>query len=393
MKRVLQIPMFSKYFFVLIILIFLARTDSFSQWLEDPASESHIHRGIEQIYNVEFDNARSEFQTVINAHPDHPAGYFFLAMVEWWNIMLDIDNESRDEQFIKMLDHVIDLCDKRLDKNEEDLVALFFKGGSIGFRGRLYANRSDWIKAANDGRTAMPLVQKMYKIAPNNSDVLLGMGIYNYYAAIVPEQYPMVKPVMMFFPKGDKLKGIDQLKTTSEKGAYANYEASYFLLQLYQNYEKRYPESLTLAEALHKKFPNNPIFYKYLGKAQVTLGNWEEFHTIYIDILQRIKKNQFGYNEGMEREAQYYLGIYEMFKNHNDDALTRLYRCDELSRKLDAKTASGFMAMANLKVGMIYDLQSKRDLAIEQYKKVLQIADYMDSHKFAEEYLKIPYKK
>jgi tetratricopeptide (TPR) repeat protein len=95
----------------------------------------------------------------------------------------------------------------------------------------------------------------------------------------------------------------------------------------------------------------------------------------------------------MEREAQYYLGLYQMYKGRFDDALQHLYRCDELCRTLDTETPSGFMAMANLKIGMIYDKQNKRSLAIEQYKKVLGFADYSDSHKLSEEYLKNPYGK
>jgi tetratricopeptide (TPR) repeat protein len=377
--------------FIFLLIVFTAAGSA--QWLDNPAAEAHIHKGINNVYSMAFDSARAEFREVIKINPEHPAGHFFLAMVEWWNIMIDLDNQSHDAKFIAMLDKVIDLCDKRLDKNDDDVVALFFKGGSIGFRGRLYANRSDWIKAANDGRTALPLVQKMYKLAPNNYDVLLGIGIYNYYAAIVPEQYPMVKPLMLFFPEGDKLKGIVQLQQTSEKGLYAKYEAAYFLLQLYQMYEKRYTEALALATDLHKKFPANPIFYRYLGKANVSLSNWDEFNRIYTDILERTKKKEFGFNAGMEREAEYYLGLYQMNKGRFDDALPHFYRCDELCRLLDKETASGFMAMANLKVGMIYDKQSKRDLAIEQYKKVLQYADYLESHKFAEQYLKAPYGK
>jgi tetratricopeptide (TPR) repeat protein len=162
---------------------------------------------------------------------------------------------------------------------------------------------------------------------------------------------------------------------------------------LYQSYEKRYADALKLSEELHKKFPNNPIFYKYVGKANVSLSNWEEFNRIYTDILERTNKKQFGYNALMEREAQYYLGLYIMYKGHFDEALQRFYRCDELCRTLDRDAPSGFMAMANLKIGMIYDKQNKRNYAIEEYKKVLQYADYLDSHKLAEQYLKTPYGK
>ncbi len=49
------------------------------------------------------------------------------------------------------------------------------------------------------------------------------------------------------------------------------------------------------------------------------------------------------------------------------------------------------MVLTNLKVGNIYDLQSRRDLAMAQYRKVLDMTEYKDSHKQAEQFLKAPF--
>ena len=80
------------------------------------------------------------------------------------------------------------------------LMHFSFKGGAIGFRGRLRATRDSWIKAADDGREALPIVEQASKLDSNNTDVELGFGIYNYYAAVIPDEYPMIKPLMIFFP-------------------------------------------------------------------------------------------------------------------------------------------------------------------------------------------------
>jgi hypothetical protein len=74
-----------------------------------------------------------------------------------------------------------------------------------------------------------------------------------------------------------------------------------------------------------------------------------------------------------------------------DSSLAHFYRCDELSRTLDTKEISGFMIMANLKIGMVYDLQNKRELAISQYSKVLDMRDYQDSRKQARQLMKSPF--
>ena len=53
--------------------------------------------------------------------------------------------------------------------------------------------------------------------------------------------------------------------------------------------------------------------------------------------------------------------------------------------------ASGFMVMANLKAGMAHDALSRRDLAEKQYRKVLELREFLDSRRQAEQYLKSPF--
>ena len=363
------------------------------QWIGDSAVEAHTHRGIEYVYNLSFDSARAEFQYVRRQKPEHPAGYFFLAMVDWWRIITDLDNTSRDDRFLSELDRVIDLCDNRLKKNEHDTAALFFKGGALGFRGRLHGNREDWVQAASDGRAAHPIVRDAYRLAPNNHDVLLGMGIYDYYAAVVPEQYPFVKPFMIFFPKGNRETGLRELRDAAVRARYANTEATYVLLQVLQNFEKRYDEALPLAQKLHGRFPDNVIFHKYLGRCYASIGNWAEIERTYSQILEHVRKKKPGYDAVVEREARYYLGLSAMNGADYPAALEHFYRTDELSRSIDRKDPTGFMVLTNLKIGLIYDIQKKRSLALVQYGKVLKMDDCQDAHRQAEQYMKTPYAK
>ena len=364
-----------------------------SQWIGDSAIEAHTQRGIDYVYNLSFDSASAEFQYVRRQKPDHPAGYFFLAMVDWWRIITELDNTSRDDRFLSELDRVIDLCDSRLKKNEHDTAALFFKGGALGFRGRLHGNRDDWVQAASDGRAALPIVQDAYKLAPGNHDVLLGMGIYDYYAAVVPEQFPFVKPFMIFFPKGNREKGLRELREAAASGRYANTEANYVLLQVFQNFEKRFDEALPLAQKLHARFPENVIFHKYLGRSYASLGNWDGIERTFSQILERVQKKKRGYDAVVEREARYYLGLSAMNGADYSAALEHFYRTDELSRSIDRKDPTGFMVITNLKIGLIYDIQKKRSLALEQYAKVLKMDDFQDAHRQAEQYMKTPYAK
>jgi tetratricopeptide (TPR) repeat protein len=379
-----------KYLFFVTALVLFTSTGS-AQWIVSPEFDALAKRGINAVYNLEFERAESEFSTLARNYPAHPAGKFFLAMIDWWKILMTIDDESYDDAFIKKMDDVIELSDSLLKVNPNDVSALFFKGGALGFQGRLRANRSSWIKAANDGRLALPIVQKAYALAPDNDDILLGIGIYNYYAATIPEKYPIVKPVMVFFPTGNKQKGIEQLITASEHAKFAALEAKYFLLQLNYNYERQYLKAFDLSTALLKQFPNNVVFHRYVGRSAYSLSKYGEAQTAFQEIVKRSENGQRGYSGFAKREALYYLGMVTMQMQNYDGALKYFYQCDELSRLLDKKEPSAFMTMTNLRIGMIYDVQKKRNYAIMQYQKVLKLKPFENAHELAKLYLTAPY--
>ena len=382
-----------KLFYLLFFSISFLNSSN-AQWIiNNSVSDSITVKGINYIYNLEFESAEKEFTELIKREPEEPAGYFFYAMVDWWRIMLDYDNETYDSGFKTKLKKVIEICDARLEKNEFDIVALFFKCGSIGFRGRLFSHRDSWLKAADDGRLAYPILRKAYKIAPNNYDILLGIGIYDYFAEVIPNQYPILKPIMLFFPTGNKQRGIDELKIASEKAHYANVEAAYFLLQVYLNYENNPYPALDIALKLYNKYPDNSVFHRYLGRTYVKLSKWVDVERTYTEILTRFHAKKRGYTLLVAREADYYLGLFHFYNNRYDEALKYLYKSDELSRDLDKKKISGFMVMINLRIGMIYDLQNKRNYAIDQYNKVLNMDKYENSHEQAEQYIKEPFRR
>jgi hypothetical protein len=81
----------------------------------------------------------------------------------------------------------------------------------------------------------------------------------------------------------------------------------------------------------------------------------------------------------------------EMMERNYESALRNFYRCDELCRSIDTDGPSGFMVMANLKVGNLYDILAKRDLAVMQYEKVLAMREYKDSYRLAEQFLRSPF--
>lgn len=376
--------MIMKKIFLLLLLF------SIPTFAQNSDFDSRVNEGIKQIYNIKFTQAEKTFRSVMADYPNDPAGRFFLAMIDWWKILLDPDNESYDEIFFQKLEDVIYQCDQILDKNPDNVNALFFKGGAIGFRGRLRAFRESWLKAADDGREALPIVEQVSSLDPKNTDVQLGFGIYNYYAAVIPDEFPLIKPLMIFFPNGDKQKGIEQLKSTAFKGKFAKYEARYFLMTLYYRYENNSIVADDYAKLLLDDFPDNPVFEKWRGRISVRLGNTKLADSLFRDVLGKSDKKYPGYNTPNSiREASYYIG-YD-FKNNGqlDSAKIYFQRCISESQKIDEEDEeSGFQVNAYLYLAQIAEALKHKDEAIKLYEKLLEMKDYGSAHSIAENSLR-----
>lgn len=351
-----------------------------------------IQTGIHQIYNIQFDEAAETFRAVIAKYPENPSGRFFLAMIDWWKIMLDLESEDHDDVFFKKIDDVIFQCDEILEKNPDDVNALFFKGGAIGFRGRLRVLRESWLKAVDDGREALPIVQRASELDPDNPDVQLGFGIYNYYAAVVPEKYPEVEPMMMFFPDGDKQEGLDQLEFVATEGRYAKYEAQYFLMTLHYSFEDAPYKAEDYSSGLIEKFPNNPVFERWDGKIAMRQGKVYTAARRYKSIYEKVQDGMPGYNLRAEREATYYIGVHKKNAREVDSAMYYLNECVRASREMNPDDESGFLINSLLYLGNLYDVQGERERAKEFYQKVLDMREYRKSHNLAESYLEKPFR-
>ena len=378
---------------IIFLFLFLTTFNLSAQWsILRTEADSLIKVGSDHIYNVEFDSAYTCFKEVIRMYPEHPAGYFLDAMVEWWKIILYRETRIYDGIFLSKIQKVIDICDKGLDSNSYDITFLFFKAGAMGYRGRFYAIREMWLKAANDGKDGFDLFIKCLNLAPNNHDIMLGTGIFNYFAAALPEKYPILTTLAPFLPKGDKQLAIAQLKSSARYARYTQVEAKVVLLQIFYDFEDNFKEALPIAEELNSKYPKNPFFQRYLGRCYVTQGYLDKSEIVWREAIKLYIRKEYGYDRLMAREALYYVGMSLFYKDEYTMAIKYFEKCLEATGYVD-KEQTGFLVQATLYLGKLNDLTAQRQKAISFYKKVLDYKDNQHSHLEAHEYIKKPFKR
>ncbi|MEW6749896.1 MAG: hypothetical protein AB1505_02845 [Candidatus Latescibacterota bacterium] len=353
--------------------------------------DERIQHGIDLIYSLRFPEAERYFGEIARAEPDNPVGYFFLAMVEWWHVLLDLEDRSHDEPFYARVEKCIGVCDRRLEKDPMDYDAILFKGGSIGFRGRLRGDRNQYLQAATDGLKVLPLLEKSRQLEPTNRDILFGLGIYNYFAEVMPQRHPVIRPVMVFLPDGDREQGLEQLRQAATEGKYTRAEAAYFLSQIHRTFEGDHRAALEYLEYLHRRYPDNALFHRYRARSLVEVGRWAEAVALYGDYNERSQRRLTGYHVHGRLEALYYLGKHAFYQHRLGAAGDAFAAVDSLGAATTRERDKSFVAMANLMLGMTRDLEGKRHQATERYERVLRLTPNDDARDLARRLLREPY--
>lgn len=357
--------------------------------LDDPIVQAEATRGLDLLYNMKYAAADSVFDLIDQRYPHHPIGPFLKALNTWWEILIDLSDKSHDRAFYNAMDEVLDRSNQLLKRDDEDFDAMFFKGAALGFRGRLRSNRGEWIKSARDGIRAMKYALGVARKDTSNHDFVFGKGIYDYYAVAVPERYPYVRPVMIFFPKGDRELGLAELERTARYGHYIQTEAAYFLVQIYYVFEGDYLKSIEYTNWLRDRHPDNSFFHTIEGRIHARWGNWRRAEEIFEDVLARYASKQTGYNDATGEQALYYLARSRMTYSDHDEALRLLLSLEDLTSRNDEDTY--FKVIGRLRQGMCYDALGQRANAVARYRDVLKMKDWVGSHDRANRYLAQPY--
>lgn len=373
--------------------IFLFLILSFTVSSLSQSRDELMKKGMDYVYRVKFDSAQIVFQNIVNQDPKDPTGYFLISMNEWWKIYLNKNDESHDEAYRHAVDKTIEVCDEKLDNNDNDEWALFIKGGVIGYRGFLNALRDNWLNAVDDGKAGLNLLQRCVEINPNNKDAILGIGIYNYAVEYVTDRFPFLKAVLFLFPKGNKELGLSQLKDCMENSRYAKIEANVALCYINLSYERNYYEAEKHAQRFYNIYPENSVAEKFLGRSYAGLSKWIESLSTWKNILNKIDSNRAGYDKtALRREALYYLGLSSLKMSNPDDAISYYQQAADLSRQIEKDKDTPELVFSILGIGMANDMKGNRSEALKYYDQVLNMKEIDNSRQLAQTFKDSPYK-
>ncbi len=311
---------------------------------------------LNDLYNFKFAEAEKQFRWIKQKYAWHPLPYFLLGLSEWWKIMPNTRTKAYDKKFLAYMDSTI-LIAKNLYNKREDfkIEAAFFLSAAYGFKGRLYSDeeRKEWRKAASAGKKALKYLEISKKQNDLSVELLFGDALYNYFSKWIPENYPALKPVLMFFPKGNKKLGLEQLRQVANNAFYTRTEAQVWLMRILNSYENDRKGALQIGEYLFKTYPRNAYFHRYYARLLYSNGQYTRMKPVSEKILAKIDSGVFGYEATSGRYASFYLGQYYQSRAKYDQSKIYYNKTVAFGEEVEAEE-TGYYLYACLYLARLY---------------------------------------
>jgi hypothetical protein len=343
--------------------------DKYEMLLTNPGVQIEATEAINKLYNYKFAEADAEFRWLQHRYPNHPMPYFLMGLGEWWKMVPNTDNTAYDARCLAFMDTCITLAENLYEKRTVKAEPAFFLSAAYAFKARIHSERKHWTRATIASKASLKYLGICKQSPDLSPELVFGDGLYNYFAEWVPDNYPLLKPVLWLFPRGGKKKGIEQLEKVSYNAFYTRTEARYFLLQIY-GYENDYAKAYDLAKYQWQTYPDNPYFERYYCRSAFVKGYVQEAEKAATSILNKINMGKMGYEGVGGRNAAYVLAYY----NHNyyknlDKAKEYYQKTIDFALQTNAKT-SGYYLSSMMGLGHIAEANKDYDTALNYYKQV-----------------------
>jgi hypothetical protein len=359
----------------------------------------------EAFYNLEYAKAIQDFEKIVARHPDDPFALNHLITAELFDELNRMgalnSGEYANDSFIgqahrpadpkakerikQLIDRALSLEDARLEKNGDDVDALYARGVTRG-QFALYTALVEraWFSALRNAVGARHDHERVLELSPGYTDAKLIVGSHNYVTGSLP--WAVKAAVSLVGLSGSKEKGIQYLYEAAKSSGETSIDSKIALL-VFLRREHRYDEALALARDLQPKYPKNFLLLLEEGNLLRAAGRQQQAAEVYRKVWQQGREGKYPKGSHYEIAALALGDLLRSMKNYAGaaaayDQVAEIEQPDpELAQR------------ANLASGEMYDLQNKRDQAVHHYQAVIALNSATPPAETARKRLQEPFRE
>jgi hypothetical protein len=357
----------------------------------------------EHFYNMEYERSAQEFTQISQRHPDDPdaINHLLTAVLfrELYRIGALNSGEYANDSFINathrpadkeiceqiktLVQKAMSIEDRRLAANSKDIAALYARGVTKAqFATYTALVERAWFSALRNAVGARRDHEKVLDLDQNNLDAKLIVGAHNYVVGNLP--WGVKAASSMVGLGGNKEKGLQYLHDAAAGNSETSIDAK-IVLVVFLRRERRFDEALQFLRTLEPMYPHNVLFAVEEGNLLRAKGQESEAEVVYRRVWQDGHNGRYA---GLHYEvAATALGdLLRAQKNYAASAAAyeQVNEVQKPSPELAQKAALG--------AGEMYDVLSKRDLAVKRYEAVIAVDDKTPTAEIARKRIREPYK-
>lgn len=370
------------FLFLCFLMVVAITAAHVAEQLSFRPADSLNNSAFDHFYNMDYADAISEFEQVLQKHPDDPfaVNHLLTAVLfqELYRMGALNTGDYANNSFVakahrpadpKVQQRVKELVEtartheeKRLTANEKDVDALYARGVTPGqFSTYTALVERSWYSALRNAMGARNDHEHVLEISPGYTDAKLIVGAHNYVLGSLPVAVKIL--VKVIGKGGSKDKGIQYLQEAAAGGGETSTDAKIVLL-LFLRREHRYPEALEIAHGLVPRYPHNLLIALEQGNLLRASGRNSEAASAYQKIWQSGR-------DGLYPDLPYELAalsLGDLLRSQKDyaDAASAYEQVNQI-QKPDLE----LLQKANLGAGEMYDVLKNCELALQKYQAVV----------------------
>ena len=375
----------------------------------DAIRDQLIKDGNEAFYNLDYDQSLADYEKALASDPSNPILHNHVAHALLYRELfrdgaLESELVSGNNSFIRRpklepppdvekrffaeIDKSMQLCQARIAKNSRDVVALHALSVAYALRANYgFLVRKSWKASLFDSSQARKYDNQVTEITPGDYDARLLQGGYDYIVGSLSWSLRALGFIAGFH--GDKQRGLRTIEEVAQKGTENRVDAEIVLCALYRR-EGQPRRAIPLVQRLIARYPQNYLLRFELAQMDASLGE----RTAALDTLSEIarlkREDAPGYARVPWEKIYYETGNLQFWFDDLDHALENLQKVTstpEQLRELDLNTG----VLALMRQGQIYDMQKRRNLAIQAYRAAVSFAPQAEAARESQHYINSPY--
>lgn len=366
---------------VLILLVFTPKAGG----AQNAAANDLLAIANDHLYNLEYDAAQKYVESFLAENPNDLRALNLLPIVlvrqEMFRqglleaSMYDDEGDVYKPEKVPMspqfesafkaaLERAQKAAEARLSADPKDKEAMYWLGITYGTRGTYdFTLRRAYRDALGDGKQAVKLHKNLLELDPTFTDAKMIVGVNNYVIGSLPWYWKML--ASLTGARGDRKRGLEQIRDVAENGNYARDDARVLLALLYSREGQR-EQTIRILLELTKLYPRSYLLQQELGSAYRVMERWQEAAAVYDSMLAKHAGGAPGFAAIPVSRIAYLSGVSHANKGDADVALMRY----EFASQQNGKSKDVYVYRAQLAAAELNKRLKRTEIAQELYRRV-----------------------